>query len=98
MLAERTCVDVRAGNKSEDGVEKLERVFARLLSRHEEGAVVKAEEGVYGAPWGLSRWVKVSSSNFFGTLVLMAHACVAQGGLYPWVLYVNHKLRQQIYG
>lgn len=67
MLAERTSVDVRAGA---GGVEKLERVFAGLLSRHEEGAVVKAEEGVYGAPWGLSRWVKVSLSFlFFGASV-----------------------------
>lgn len=56
MLAERTCVDLREGK---GGVEKLERVFAGLLSRHEEGAVVKADEGAYGAPWGLSRWVKV---------------------------------------
>ncbi|KAI0761918.1 hypothetical protein BC629DRAFT_1682669 [Irpex lacteus] len=63
MLAERTCVDVCAEH---GGVEKLERVFAGLMSRHEEGAVVKAEEGVYGAPWGLSRWVKLKADYIPG--------------------------------
>ena len=57
MLAERACVET--GGRMGGGAEEMVRVFAGLLSRHEEGAVIKAEEGVYGG-WGVSAWVKVS--------------------------------------
>ncbi|KAI0091748.1 hypothetical protein BDY19DRAFT_991426 [Irpex rosettiformis] len=64
MLAERTSVD-NIGVADSSGLRGLERVFARLLSRCEEGAVVKAEEGVYGG-WGLSSWIKLKKDYIPG--------------------------------
>lgn len=58
MLAERTAVPITSFDGS---VGKLEDVFAGLLARHEEGAVIKADESRY-CDWNL-KWIKVSQTR-----------------------------------
>lgn len=58
MLAERRSIPMGHG-VDECSVELLERIFAKLISGHEEGAVLKADEGRY-CDWSLP-WVKVNA-------------------------------------
>lgn len=63
MLAERRSIPMGHG-VDECSVELLERIFAKLISGHEEGAVLKADEGRY-CDWSLP-WVKLKKDYIPG--------------------------------
>lgn len=60
IVAERTAIPVDGG-PNPTSVGHLEDVFAKLIASHEEGAVLKADEGKY-RDWRFP-WVKVISSS-----------------------------------
>ena len=58
MLAERSLIDLKAG--ADTAQSELRASLARVLSDHQEGLVLKAEDGQYIK----SPWVKVYSAYF----------------------------------
>jgi DNA ligase-4 len=54
MIAERHAIGkscLLGANSSQDPAARLRDVFASVLARHEEGLMLKADDGHYGAPW-----------------------------------------------
>ena len=57
ILAERTPILLNRSSEREKAERELRKVFAGVIADHQEGVVIKAEEGGYG-DWRCP-WVKV---------------------------------------
>ena len=84
MLAERTAISMGADVSKTETEDAMRGAFATLIADHQEGTVLKADDGKYN-DWR-SPWVKVgrkcSELGVTTTLTRICHS--AQEGLHPW--------------
>jgi hypothetical protein len=85
MLAERTLIALNTTGGIAKAEEELRKIFARVIADHQEGIILKAENGAYNDC--RSPWVKVSSPVFHQSLywLRMAYNAIAEERLYSRV-------------